>query len=99
MTTLTLEAEPTATSVAISDTEFVVALTDGRSLTVPLHWYPRLVHATSAERGHWHLLGDGYAIEWPDLDEHIGVEGLLAGRRSGESERSLERWLQERDTK
>lgn len=98
MTTLVLEAEPMAASVTVSETDLAVQLTDGRSLTVPLHWYPRLVHATLAERNHWQLLGDGYAIEWPDLDEHIGVEGLLAGRRSGESERSLQKWLQDRET-
>jgi hypothetical protein len=74
-----------------------VGLADGRPLLVPLAWYPRLAHATADERRHWQLLGDGYAIEWPDLDEHIGVEGLLAGRRSGESERSLQRWLEARD--
>jgi hypothetical protein len=60
------------------------------------YWYPRLAHATDSERRHWQLLGDGYAIEWPDLDEHIGVEDLLAGRRSGKSERSLRQWLEER---
>ncbi len=73
-----------------------VNLTDGRVLRVLLAWYPRLAHATVAEREHWRLLGGGYAAEWPDLDEHIGVEGLLAGRRSGESRASLERWLQKR---
>ena len=57
-------------------------------LAVPLAWYPRLVQGSPAERQRWQLLGDG-TIEWPDLDEHIGVEGLLAGRRSGESARSL----------
>ena len=62
-----------------------------------LSWYPRLAHATAAEREHWRLLGGGYAVEWPDLDEHIGVEGLLAGRRSGESRASLDRWLQNRN--
>ena len=65
----------------------------GRSLIVPLTWYPRLLHGTPAERQNWQLLGDGYAIEWPDLDEHIGIEGLLAGRRSSESQKSLEHWL------
>jgi hypothetical protein len=68
----------------------------GRSLIIPLTWYPRLLHGTLAERQNWQLLGDGYAIEWPDLDEHIGIEGLLAGRRSSESQKSLERWLASR---
>lgn len=96
MTTLVLEAEPCATDVTIDQVSFTVNLTDGRSLTVPLDWYPRLYHASTAERGNWRLLGDGYAIEWPDLDEHIGIEGLLAGRRSGETEESLRRWLNRR---
>jgi hypothetical protein len=74
----------------------IVDLSDGRSLLVPLEWYPRLVHASPKERSNWRLLGDGYAIEWPDLDEHIGIEGLLAGRRSGESKKSFERWLASR---
>jgi Protein of unknown function (DUF2442) len=64
-----------------------------RSLGVPLAWYPRLLAATHAERTNWHLLGEGYGAEWPDLDEHISVEGLLASRRSSENQRSLERWL------
>jgi len=76
-----------------TDEKLVVALADGRSLVIPLAWYPRLMHGTPKERQNWRLLGDGYAIEWPDLDEHIGIEGLLAGRRSGESHKSFERWL------
>jgi hypothetical protein len=93
MTTLTLETEPLAASVSFDAEKLVVELADGRSLTVPLAWYPRLLHGSVEERDHWQLLGDGYAIEWPDLDEHIGIDGLLAGRRSSESQRSLERWL------
>jgi hypothetical protein len=93
MTTLVLETEPLAIDLTITEEQLIVDLADGRSLSVPLVWYPRLVHGTLAERQHWQLLGDGYAIEWPDLDEHIGVEGLLAGRRSGESSQSFERWL------
>ena len=96
MTTLVLEADPVAVDIEMNDNTFTVNLTDGRALTVPLEWYPRLYHASKAERNNWQLLGDGYAIEWPDLDEHIGVEGLLAGRRSGESERSIQRWLGQR---
>jgi hypothetical protein len=60
---------------------------------VPLAWYPRLLEASPPERQNWRLLGEGYAIQWPDLDEHIGVEGLLAGRMSGEGRQSLQRWL------
>jgi len=93
MTTLELETDLAATDVHLTDEQLIISLADGRTLTVPLSWYPRLQHATPSERNNWLLLGDGYAIEWPDLDEHIGVEGLLAGRRSGESEPSLQRWL------
>lgn len=93
MTTLELEHEPTAVRATVADDKLVVELADGRSLIVPLHWYPRLLNGTDAERANLQLLGGGYAIEWPDLDEHIGVEGLLAGRRSGESQESFARWL------
>ena len=96
MNTLVLEAEPAATAIDVSDEWLTVELTDGRVLRVPLGWYPRLVVGSAAERENWRLLGDGYAIEWPALDEHIGVEGLLAGRRSGESARSFERWVRGR---
>ena len=93
MTTLILETEPIANQVAITNDKLTVELADGRSLSVPLAWYPRLMHALPEERQNWQFLGDGYAIEWIDLDEHIGIEGLLAGRRSSESQRSLEQWL------
>jgi hypothetical protein len=96
MTTLVLENEPAASRVVVTDDQLIVSLVDGRTLSVPLRWYPRLQHAKAAERQNLHLLGDGYAIEWPDLDEHIGVEGLLAGRPSGESAASLQRWLASR---
>jgi hypothetical protein len=98
MSTLELEHEPVASNVEVTAGQFLVDLADGRRLIVPLDWYPRLQHATEAERQNWQLLGDGYVIEWPDLDEHIGVEGLLAGRRSGESPASLNRWLATRST-
>jgi hypothetical protein len=96
MTTLILDRQPFAVNVAIHQDRLIVDLADGRSLTVPLEWYPRLVHANSKERQNWKLLGDGYAIEWPDLDEHIGIEGLLAGHRSGENQKSFEQWLAKR---
>lgn len=93
MTTLILEIEPLATKVTVTDEKLIVDLADGRSLIVPLAWYPRLLQASPQERQNWQLLGDGYALEWTDLDEHIGIEGLLAGRQSGESQQSFERWL------
>ncbi|PSO96360.1 MAG: DUF2442 domain-containing protein [Cyanobacteria bacterium QS_9_48_30] len=98
MTTLTLETDPIVNQVIVTDEKLIVDLADGRSLSVPLAWYPRLMHASSEERQNWQLLGDGYVIEWSDLDEHIGIEELLAGRRSSESQRSLERWLATRTT-
>jgi len=93
MSTLVLDTEPLAIQVTFTDDKMIVQLADGRSIMVPLAWYSRLMHGSPAERQNWQLLGDGYAIEWPDLDEHIGIEGLLAGRHSGESQKSLERWL------
>jgi hypothetical protein len=93
MTSLILERSPNAVGVAVSDEAIDVKLDDGRRLSVPLAWYPRLAHATPAERNHYELWGSGYAIEWPDIDEHISVEGLLAGRRSGECDASFSRWL------
>lgn len=98
MTTLVLEADPLAVEITVADADLTIGLADGRRLVIPLAWYPRLWHASPAERQNWQLLGDGYAIEWPDLDEHIGVEGLLAGRRSGESKKSFERWLASRQS-
>lgn len=93
MNTLVLEIEPLAIGVSVTEDELIVDLTDGRRIIVPLAWYPRLLNASPSERNNLQLLGDGYAIEWPDLDEHIGVEGLLAGRHSGESQQSFNRWL------
>ncbi len=84
--------EPTATKVTATDDALTVALTDGRVISVPLAWYPRLLHATPQERANIELYADGN-IHWPDLDEDISVEGLLAGRRSLESEASFARWL------
>jgi len=75
-----------------------VQLDDGRALSIPLARYPRLLHGTEQERGKFELIGDGEGIHWPDLDEDISVEGLLAGRRSAESDASLSRWLEKRPT-
>ncbi|UXE63189.1 MAG: DUF2442 domain-containing protein [Woronichinia naegeliana WA131] len=93
MTTLMLETDPLATQIEVTDEKLIVNLVDGRSLIIPLSWYPRLLHATQKERENWEILGDGYAIAWDDLDEHIGIDGLLAGKSSGESDRSFKRWL------
>ena len=98
MTTLVLEKDPVVVNVTIMEEKMTVELIDGRNIVVPLEWYPRLKHASPEERDNWQLLGEGYAIEWPELDEHIGIEGLLSGRRSGESQKSFERWLSSRQT-
>jgi hypothetical protein len=82
--------------VACSSDSLIVDLIDGRSLSVPLTWYPRLLEGTHEERNHVRFLGEGRGIHWPDLDEDINVEGLLLGRRSGESQASLKRWLESR---
>jgi Protein of unknown function (DUF2442) len=84
---------PSARDVIVTEDALTISLTDGRTLSVPLTWYPRLWHGTAEERSHWRLIGDGQGIHWPNLDEDISVEGLLEGRRSGESQRSLKRWL------
>ena len=96
MSALVNESEPIAAKVTVAAENFSVTLEDGRTLTVPFTWYPRLLHASISERQHWQIVGNGYAIAWPFLDEHIGVEGLLEGRRSGESEESFDRWLKNR---
>lgn len=83
-------------NVVTSDDTLTVELADGRSLSVPIAWYPRLFHGSQQERENWELIGDGEGIHWPDLDEDISVEGLILGRPSGESQRSLQRWLDAR---
>ena len=85
-------------AVISSDEALTVDLADGRTITVPLAWFPRLAHGTPAERANWRLIGGGSGIHWPDLDENISVESLLAGRRSGETQESLRRWLGARKT-
>jgi hypothetical protein len=85
-----------AQNVTVSDDTLSVDLVDGRTVSVPLAWYPRLSHGSVAERDNWQLVGRGEGIHWPDLDEDISVESLLAGRRSGESQPSFDRWLRSR---
>ncbi len=88
--------EARALELIVSDEALTVDLVDGRTIVVPIAWYPRLWHATQAERNHFELFGDGAFIHWPDLDEDLTVAGLLAGRRSGESPQSLKKWLDAR---
>ena len=82
MSSSTVETTPRAQSVEVTDAELVVHLVDGRRLSVPLVWFPRLLRATPEQRAKWELLGDGDGIHWPLIDEDLSVEGLLAGRRS-----------------
>ena len=94
MTSLTTkQVEIRATSVRVSDDALIVDLSDGRTVSAPLAWYPRLLHGTATERDDHELIGDGLGIHWPQLDEDISVEGILAGRPSFESRESFERWL------
>ena len=97
MSTSAVELEiPDAIDVNVSEDTLSVELSDGRTISVPLDWYPRLTHATESERANWRVIGRGHGIHWKDLDEDIGVEGLLAGRPSGESQSSLKKWLEKR---
>lgn len=82
--------------VRLTEDALTLDLDDGRTISIPLAWYPRLFHGTIEERDHWEWIGDNEGIHWPELDEDISVEGVIAGRRSGESQRSLQRWLEQR---
>jgi hypothetical protein len=85
--------EPRAHNVIITDDTWSVELSDGRTVSAPIVWYPRLSHGTPEERANWELNGPGVGIHWPDLDEDISVHGLLLGRKSGETRSSLAKWL------
>jgi hypothetical protein len=89
-------ALPRAVSVTVTDDTLSVDLEDGRTISVPIIWYPRLAHGTPKERTNFQIGGAGYEIHWPDLDEDIGVEGLVLGKKSTESLASFERWLGKR---
>ena len=97
MRTSPIELEiPNAENVTVTDDTLSVDLSDSRTISVPLLWYPRLAHAKPKERNHWRLIGRGIGIHWDDIDEDISVEGLLLGRASGESQQSLAKWLESR---
>jgi hypothetical protein len=85
--------EARAQSAKVSDEALTVDLVDGRTIIVPLVWFPRLWHGRPEERDHFEIFGDGTYIHWPDLDEDLTIAGLLAGRQSGESPESLKKWL------
>ncbi|MBA3947114.1 MAG: DUF2442 domain-containing protein [Herpetosiphonaceae bacterium] len=97
MTTSTTEVEQARVQhVVVSEDALTIDLTDGRTISVPLAWYPRLVHGTPEKRNNWRFVGDRLGIHWPDLDEDLSVAGIVLGKRSGESQRSFKRWLEER---
>ena len=98
MLTSRIELEiPAVRSVRTTEDTLAIDLDDGRSLSVPLAWYPRLLHATNEERAAWRIVGRGQGLHWDALDEDISVENLLAGHRSGESQQSFERRLASRN--
>jgi hypothetical protein len=90
---------PTAEQVTVTEDTLSVDLSDGRTIAVPLAWFPRLLHATQRERTNWRLIGKGHGIHWAELDEDISVEGLLAGKPSGESQTSFKKWLDRREAR
>lgn len=97
MSTLAVEIRRVlAQSISVTDDSLIVDLDDGRTVSVPLAWFPRLLHGKAEERQNWRLIGKGEGIHWPDLDEDINVEGILLGKPSGESQRSFKRWLETR---
>ena len=97
MNSLAIEIqEPSAQNLTISEDSLTVDLVDGRTIIVPLSWYPRLWHGTREERNNFEIIGNGTLLHWPDLDEDLSVSGILAGRRSGERQQSLKKWLERR---
>lgn len=97
MNTSTVETQlPKAVSVQLDKQSLSVDLSDGRIISAPIAWYPRLAHGTDKERNNFRLNGGGLGIHWPDLDEDISVENLLTGKPSSESQTSLKRWLADR---
>lgn len=97
MTTSTIEIQiPFALNVLVSEDTLHVDLNDGRTISVPIGWFPRLLEATPDERNNWRFIGRGYGIHWEDIDEDISVENLIYGKPSGESQKSFQRWLKSR---
>jgi len=90
------KVEPRATDLTFSKQAMTIHLADGRVLTVPLAWYPRLLHASPSERHNYEIVGDGEYLHWPELDEDLTVVGLLEGCRSAETAASVKKWLSTR---
>ncbi|NCC36456.1 MAG: DUF2442 domain-containing protein [Chloroflexia bacterium] len=91
-----MQAMPKAVAVTVTDDTLSVDLADGRTIAVPIGWYPRLAYGTPEERANVQLAGAGSGLHWPALDEDIGVEGLLLGKKSTESASSFARWSAQR---
>ena len=97
MTTLAIELRMvSAQNVQVTEDALIVYLSDGRTVSVPLAWFPRLLHGKPEERNTWRLIGDGEGIHWPTLDEDVSVENLVLGKPSGESQKSFKKWLEAR---
>ena len=88
-----------AQNITVTEETLTVELVDGRTISVPLAWYPRLLYSTPQEQNNWRFIGKGEGIHWPDADEDISVEHIIAGKPSGESQRSLKKWLDSRANK
>ena len=95
-TSITKNETTYATQVVVAEDTLTVDLDDGRIISVPLSWFPRLLNGSQKERQNWRLIGHGEGIHWPDLDEDISAIGLLEGRSSAESQSSFQKWLESR---
>ena len=97
MNTLTIDKQTVfAKNVTVGKDSITVDLSDGRTVSAPLVWYPRLLHGTPKERSNWRVIGKGEGIHWQDVDEDISVDNLLNGNPSGESQQSFKKWLEDR---
>jgi Protein of unknown function (DUF2442) len=101
MTSLTIELEevPNIQTVEVTDDKLSVNLSNGRTISVPLAWYPRLLHGSMEERNNWRLIAGGEGIHWNQLDEDISVKNIILGQSSVESQKSFQRWLNERQAR
>lgn len=98
MTSLTVDLleVPKIQTIEITEDTLSVDLSDGRTISVPLAWYPRLLHGSVEERNNWRLIGNGNGIHWHHLDEDVSAKNIILGQASGESQKSFQRWLNER---
>jgi len=87
---------PKANNLSVTDDTLTVELDDGRTISVPLAWYPRLKDASAIERDNWRLIGGGQGMHWMDIEEDISVQGIISGIPSGESQKSFKLWLESR---